>query len=564
MALGVGIPRGVDVAVPAAAESECGVEVETLRHGERELWRTCQAGGTVDLSGVADRTVRADVIEELLTGVDPSRPPIVRALRLVHGVIDGELDLCGARISFPLSFEDCDFTSAPNLQEARLLSLSLRQCRLPGLSAEGMEVQGSVRMDAGFASTGEVNLIGAHIGGSLYLRDARLENALGEINKVLNASRIRVGSHLSCTGTEIQGQLRLISAKIGGVLNLRNTKLLCPEDICLQGERMEVGEGIWFGPNFVAEGRLLLNHARVNGGVDLEGSTLTKPERMQEPDRLKDVPVSLRATRIRVGRNLNCTKGFNCGGGVEIDSADVGGRLSFRDAAYCGSGQTINLSGTSAEIIDLVFRDRPAGDLNLQNARATVLVDEVRTWPEKITLEGFEYAHLQPYSEISVDCRINWLRRTRDGYVPQPYEQLIASYRAAGRDQEARRVALAKQRARRHELSLPGRIWGSILEVTVGYGYRTWLAGIWLLGLTLVGTVLFQQGRPTPLADKPPIFQAFVYTLDLLLPVADFGQERAWRFGGGLQWMAWSYVVAGWLLTTAVIAGVTRVLNRSS
>ena len=60
-------------------------------------------------------------------------------------------------------------------------------------------------------------------------------------------------------------------------------------------------------------------------------------------------------------------------------------------------------------------------------------------------------------------------------------------YRRAGRDQDARAVAIARQRVRRRTLGLPARLWSLLLDGLVGYGYRTWLAGLWPVGFWLAG-----------------------------------------------------------------------------
>ena len=60
-----------------------------------------------------------------------------------------------------------------------------------------------------------------------------------------------------------------------------------------------------------------------------------------------------------------------------------------------------------------------------------------------------------------------------------------------------------------------------------------------------------------------PAFNPLVYTLDLLLPVIDFGQEHAYQPHGAAQWLAYGLIAAGWILATTVAAGLTRVLNRS-
>lgn len=164
----------------------------------------------------------------------------------------------------------------------------------------------------------------------------------------------------------------------------------------------------------------------------------------------------------------------------------------------------------------------------------------------------------------SVARRVAWIRRS-PGYGPQPYEQLASWYRAIGHDEDARRVLLAKQRHRRRSLSLPARAWGHLLDVTVGYGYRPWLAGIWLLVLTLLGSLAFGADSPRPVkpGEGAP-FQPLVYTLDLLIPIGGLGQRTAWYWtDDSLQWLAYLLIALGWVLTTAVIAGVTRALQKN-
>ena len=59
---------------------------------------------------------------------------------------------------------------------------------------------------------------------------------------------------------------------------------------------------------------------------------------------------------------------------------------------------------------------------------------------------------------------------------------------------------------------------------------------VWLLGLLLVGTVVYGIHHPQPTEPgKPPTFDALIYTLDLLLPIIDFGQEQAFSPGGAYQ-----------------------------
>lgn len=82
--------------------------------------------------------------------------------------------------------------------------------------------------------------------------------------------------------------------------------------------------------------------------------------------------------------------------------------------------------------------------------------------------------------------------------------------------------------------------------------------------LLTVGTAVFSVSPPAPLiAGQAPHFNAFIYTLDLLLPIVSFGQRTAWNPAGAEQWLAYLFIAAGWLLATSVAAGITRALNRS-
>jgi hypothetical protein len=135
---------------------------------------------------------------------------------------------------------------------------------------------------------------------------------------------------------------------------------------------------------------------------------------------------------------------------------------------------------------------------------------------------------------------------TADGITvdqkPQLYEQLATFYRRAGRDDDARKVAIAKQRRRRQALNRPGKVWNSLLRWTIGYGYRTWQAGLWLLGFLVVGWIVFARAYPThmtptkQLGQPMPHFHPLVYALDTLLPVVDLHQQDSWIPRGVAQW----------------------------
>ena len=123
-------------------------------------------------------------------------------------------------------------------------------------------------------------------------------------------------------------------------------------------------------------------------------------------------------------------------------------------------------------------------------------------------------------------------------------------------------VGLAKQRHRNRIVSPPAKAWGWVQWLTVGYGYRAG-ALIWLFGLILLGGFVFQWvQRPLPSDDPHPPFQSFVYAADLLIPVLNLGLTDSFVPDGWWALLAWTLRAAGWILTTALVADVARLLNR--
>jgi hypothetical protein len=58
-------------------------------------------------------------------------------------------------------------------------------------------------------------------------------------------------------------------------------------------------------------------------------------------------------------------------------------------------------------------------------------------------------------------------------------------------------------------------------------------------------------------------FNPVAYTLDLLVPLVSLGQANDWNPAGGSLAVAYALIISGWILVAALVAGVTRVLNRT-
>jgi hypothetical protein len=237
----------------------------------------------------------------------------------------------------------------------------------------------------------------------------------------------------------------------------------------------------------------------------------------------------------------------------------IGRQLDFSGATLVSeTGRAIDLQRVKLEELVLRWSSKPLGLVDLKDARIARVDDE---WPVSsyvARLDGLLYERLTPLEDLS--SRLDWLSKTIDGYAPQPYEQLAAVLRRAGRDDAARQVAIAKERRRRGELNRLGRVVNRLLDITVGYGYRVWQGAVWLTCVALLDwgvvawakatnhmTSLSERGRPAPQ------FHAFLYALDSVIPVISLGQRAYWNTLS---------TVLGWLLVTLILGALTVRLIR--
>ena len=66
------------------------------------------------------------------------------------------------------------------------------------------------------------------------------------------------------------------------------------------------------------------------------------------------------------------------------------------------------------------------------------------------------------------------------------------------------------------------------------------------------------------IAAKHPTmaFNAPIYTLDVLLPIIDLGEQDSWQPVGTALYVYWVLILLGWVMTSALIAGLTGLIKR--
>jgi uncharacterized protein YjbI with pentapeptide repeats len=523
---------------------------------------------------------------------DPWRSAIPRrGVRIIGAWFEEPLDLVEAEIAYELWLEKTRLTSDVNLRRIRTKSL---------VSLDGSAVTGTLNMDS------------ASIGGPLFMRQG------AEFTQVMLQSA-KIGGQLGMTGSKLTGMLNMDSVSIGGHLFMNDAEFT---DVDLRSAKIEgqlalIGAKVtgWLdmdsasigGPLFMREGaefadvnlngakiasQLSLVGARVTGTLDMESTSVGGHLLMHEGAEFAEV--NLLGAQIAGQLSLIGAKVI---GRLTMHVASIGGDLLLRDAQFSEPielfftkiGGNMDLRG--ATLIGLHLSGaRLEGELHLaspswlpiwsdgaslamRNTRVGAVQDEPRAWPQEIFLDGFAYERLGGFGtdpEAAVGVRgsrwfVDWLARNEQ-YSPQPYEQLAKVLREMGHPEMATDVLYAGRERERREAWQHGEnlrwLGLSMLNWTIGYGHghRFFWALYWVIGLTLIGTVVLGVTGQNQRDDGKRI--GIWYSLDMLLPIIQLRKThydidlecfaRYWFYGHKLM----GYVLASFLI--AGLAGLTR------
>lgn len=450
---------------------------EDLEPAEQELAAALETG-TVYGPETEDRdtwpVIRADTIRNLLRGVYEDLVPDPKGLRLRHVFIYGRIDLDHLETRTPLELDQCDLPEGLTAVHAQLPVLRLHRMKIDRPSTEEAVVY----------------LEDLHLA-ELSFKGTTLINRQGP---ALQADGLTVdsGTNLdegfTATGHGELGAVRLIAAAVGGQLVLRGATLTNNAGPALQADRITAEAGAWLDAGFTAvghgpRGAVRLTRATIGGQLRLRGATLTN-----EAGPALDADWITVASNVFLGGVFSASD-FGPDGAVRMSGATIRGRLVLSDARFPEAPEencapTVVLTGTDV-----------GAELVIDSATL-----ERESTSGRWNIDGLTYRKLSGSSD-------QWLEFLRVGtrqYSTQPYQQFAAVARARGDEQLTRKILIAQHNdllARsRHQhglLTARQRAALRLLKVTVGYGYRTWLAVLWLgLVVALAVVASFAFGSP--------------------------------------------------------------------
>ena len=534
------IARAGAIGQPASySDKMISMQIEIYdKPAELRLIQACREGDATIISlkrpeeGSADNTIRAGLIRALLLSTGDCKPPAY-GLLIFGAWITGKLDLEVEALPVPLVLIHCTLEEDVILRDCTLPALYMPGTHLPKLDAQGLQCRGDLHLRGGFQAIGLVDLVGAKITGQLACDGGKFL-AKG---MALNCSAISVGVDVFLrTGFEARGWVDLKRAEIAG--------------------------------------NLQMSAATLNTGLDAKGM------------------------RVRAGFIWKDVTGD----GIEVDLIDahVG---TLVDSP--GSWQSVKMLRLSS------FRyDRIESDMDVQ---------ERLDWLAKHDATARRFTP-QPYVQLANDLRrqgfagdaARVLVRREDKQRRQEYLDGQAAHKQS-RDHlngDLRPAAASLWADGKFALNVLKRAAGYLFGLMFGYGHQParvlpWIAAI--LGITICfaqqihihgqfaptsSVVLTSQdwldSFPTdPVPDSPlwrvqldawaqttsgrdcTSFSAFLYALDLFIPLDALGQEKNWAPSAERGWwgdwghqLRWLVQMASWVITAIGAAVLTGLIGR--
>lgn len=506
----------------------------------------------------------------------------------------------GMRIEGPMFL---DGVSAYGAGELGTLILTGAECRgqFAAIGAKIVNDSGGAVMADGFKGNQDVNLgglrahgasgqgtvsfCGATIDGPLAFAGADISNPSGP---AIEMRGIQARQHILMSGLRASGDrldsatIELSGAVVGGDLDLSHAEILNSDGVGVSADGAHLAQRLDLSELHVrAAGRggaVRLVNAHVGGELDAHYASFTNAN-----------GPALLAEAVRVEQGLVLVGLSGESGGVatlDLEGARVGGPLLMGQARLrASSGPCLTLHSASADSFDMSGLQAhgrwPAALLSLSGMRisgaANLRPDEVRNEDPKgyvVHLDGLTYFGLPEGRDLE-----GWLDFfSHDApYAGQPYQQLAASYRSAGLEQEARSVLMRQREDQlaRATSSQMEQWWGTFTRWTLGYGYQPWRALIGLLAtitLAVLMTVAFGTSAlaQTEAAGDPgaecTVAQRALVGVDYGLPLVQTGVTDLCVVAGEATWLITAGLVLqvlGWAFATLFVAGFTSAVRKT-
>ena len=542
--------------------------------------------------------VRADFLRWLAIDTEAAQHIDPKGLRVYTATIQGKLDLRECHVHPTLDFHRCDFQEEINLLSAETRGLFFFDSSMvKGLAADRVIVHGPLFLKR-IESEGTIRLLGARIERDLYCIGTKLKNK----GYALSADHVQIGGSVLLTdGFESMGAIRLLGAEITGQFDCSSAKLK-DRDKALSMDGAQIGGNVFLNNGFESEGEIRLNGAEITGQLICSGA------------KLKAKGVALNADSMKIGNSIFLTDNFETEGAILLHVSEIGGNLLFQGAKvakvicqntvikgdmywqYIEKSKDIYLNLIGARVKNL--RDDKKSWPEEGNLELDGLVYEELTLNESTSVEAIKANLFSRELPLVAKERIAWimLQKPERRTEPQPWMQLRDLLERKG-DRKGAKYVLRRFRCLQAQKSwIPWRwlrmafAWLEENPLRIGYSIAlTLLIGtsIFTLGgskQAMIETVRYQPNAITDnggvklVSSLYPKYQPFVYTLENAVPLIKLGMDEKWAPNpspefrqpwyprihflyflsdyGWLNFWRWALIVGGWVQATIFAAAV--------
>lgn len=542
----------------------------------------------------AERTLRGKILEQLLCSenIDYEADGIIlpNAINIDGALITGSFDMSDTNTSLVLRIKHSTFEAPIDFTRAKLAELDLEGSTIVGVSMNFVKIESQLKVNK-IRNTGEFNLVGAEVGGYFVANEAELSNP-NDVAILLQGAKI--AGNCSIKDTKIIGAADFSSVVIGGQFSLINSKIYNHNGAAINAQGAEFSSSVFLTATTI-RGGIAFNRANIKGQFLLNEASLITLEgdaiNMQGAT-IKDFVVLAHMPHPPIGR-------------VDLNNANLAAPLIDDNSYPIGS---LSLNHTTYDKLI-----RPEGKSHTQSTgwlkrRHDDLGKPIGYYDSFQALHTYLLEHFPNTNQIEISKRAWKILDTHldkekmRPRAPFAYRHFAKVLDVSGHEREAREIRVLAGDAYTVRIaetySKPRKLlykaWRTTLKRLIAYGVKPWrifkfLGIYWALGTGIFfynseqmtpareryymhGVELGELPKPyslgDPLPEGYPEFNAHIYALDVMLPIADFAQESHWRpknvaFGrlNTVRNINRIYLIFGWLFSTLAIAGMTGLIS---
>jgi hypothetical protein len=450
----------------------------------------------------------------------------------------------------------------------------------------------SVFMRNGFEAQGEVNFYSAVISGTLQCDGGHFTNPSGI---ALNFEGAKTGPVFMQNGFRAEGEVSLLNAVVDGSLECDGAQLINTGAIALNLEHAKTGS-VLLGNGFKAEGEVTMLNAVVDGSLECNRGHFCNPDGL-----------AIDATSTHIQDHVLFEEPFEVEGTVCFRNAEIDQAFRLMAGAW---NEKASLDLRSAKVKTLL-NDKKGWPRQDGLFLHGFTFDQLDAEAELTARSQIDWIHLQPRKHfISQPYEQTAAVLRNMGLQEEATKVMIAK-----NEDLTQHIPMRVNR-------IGDILWYGLFGPIIGFGYKPWRA-FWIsLVVIFLGWALFGCGylsglvtraedrdakEDAKLLERYPKFSAFIYSLETFVPLLKLEVSQYWlpnanrgkevpslrkmmlkavlwlpivrrkeywldklscklnvgpsTTGAWLRIYLWCHIIAGWVLTTLWVAGLTGLVK---